>query len=288
MAPPPRVAPDQSPKAADAGPNRNAGPSEGMPEADALVLVESAAARLWTPEGAEALAYLRGRGLGPETIRAASAGRPSRPARTAAPTRARHRHPVVRGDRLALVKVRQPEGRRPKYAEVYRNPERPPTLYLSPETIRPGRPVVITEGEFDALMLGQALGELAAVVTLGSASGRPARTSWPPWPPPRGTSPPTRTRPGTRPPPRGTPTLGRVASGPRSVKDWTEAGTDAPGTAGTALNLPRWWGDDPGRSRPHRRSRGMIWPRGAGDRPAMTRARNRLPRPRAFSWHPER
>ena len=31
----------------------------------------------------------------------------------------------------------------------------------------------MTEGEFDALLLGQALGDLAAVVTLGSASAKP-------------------------------------------------------------------------------------------------------------------
>lgn len=42
----------------------------GLPEADALVLVEAAAVRLWTPEGANALAYLTGpRCLTPETIR---------------------------------------------------------------------------------------------------------------------------------------------------------------------------------------------------------------------------
>ena len=46
-------------------------------------------------------------------------------------------------------------------------------LYPGPEAIRPGRPLVIVEGEFDALCLGQELGELAAVVTLGSASGGP-------------------------------------------------------------------------------------------------------------------
>ena len=61
--------------------------------------------------------------------------------------------------------MRQPEGVRPKYAEVFRHPDRPPTLYPRPEAVRPGRAVVLTEGEFGALLLGQALGELAAVVT---------------------------------------------------------------------------------------------------------------------------
>jgi hypothetical protein len=49
-----------------------------------------------------------------------------------------------------------------------------PTLYPGRHVIRPGRPLVVTEGEFDAWLLGQELGDLAAVVTLGSASARPA------------------------------------------------------------------------------------------------------------------
>ena len=42
-----------------------------------------------------------------------------------------------------------------------------------PAIIEPGKPLVIVEGEFDALVLGQTLGDLAAVVTLGSASSQP-------------------------------------------------------------------------------------------------------------------
>jgi len=78
--------------------------------------------------------------------------------------------PWFDGDRLALVKIRQPEGKRPKYAEAYRDK---PALYPTPEAVRPGKPLVVTEGEFDALLLGQALGDLAAVLTLGSASIQP-------------------------------------------------------------------------------------------------------------------
>ena len=78
--------------------------------------------------------------------------------------------PWLDGDRLALVKIRQPEGRKPKYAEAFRDR---PRVYPDPAVIEPGRPLIIVEGEFDALLLGQALGELTAVVTLGSASSRP-------------------------------------------------------------------------------------------------------------------
>ena len=144
----------------------------GMPEAEALALVETAAVRLWTPEGAGALAYLHDRGLTDETIRAARLGfvppldLPGRP-----PWRC---HPVVpRGSRLALVKLRQPEGYAPKYREVFRDPARL-VCYPGPEVIEPGRPLVVTEGELDALLLGQELRDLAAVVTIGSASARPA------------------------------------------------------------------------------------------------------------------
>ena len=81
--------------------------------------------------------------------------------------------PQFDGDRLALVKIRQPEGRKPKYVEAFRDR---PQVYPDPAVIEPGRPLVIVEGEFDALLLGQALGRApglpgwAAVVTLGSTS----------------------------------------------------------------------------------------------------------------------
>ncbi len=134
-----------------------------------------AAGRLWKPEGTEALAYLQGRGLTDETIRAARLGVVGS---VSIPTREGDRCyqargvviPWFDGDRLALVKIRQPEGRKPKYAEAFRDR---PRVYPDPSVIEPGRPLVIVEGEFDALLLGQELRDLAAVVTLGSASSRP-------------------------------------------------------------------------------------------------------------------
>jgi DNA primase len=149
--------------------------SSGLPPADALALVEAAEKRLWTPEGAEALAYLRGRGLTDETIRRHRLGwTPGVRLLTADGIRFWRALGVVipwfDGDRLALAKIRQPEGRSPKYAEAFRDR---PTLYPGLEGIRRDAPLVATEGEFDALLLGQELGELAAVVTLGSASARP-------------------------------------------------------------------------------------------------------------------
>jgi len=138
-------------------------------------LVEDAAGRLWRPEGTRTLSYLRGRGLDDETIRAARLGCVES---VRIPTKHGDRTyrasgvsiPWFDGDRLALVKIRQPEGARPKYVEAYRDR---PRIYPGPLTIRPGRPLVVAEGEFDALLLDQQLHDAASVVTLGSASARP-------------------------------------------------------------------------------------------------------------------
>jgi hypothetical protein len=147
----------------------------GLPLADALALVTEAAGRLWTPEGAKALAYLCGRGLNDETIKAARLGvTPG----VMIPTREGDRSWSVRGitipwfdrDRLTLMKIRRPPGSEPKYVEGFRDR---PRVYPTLDAIEPGNPLVVAEGELDALLLGQALGELAAVVTLGSASARP-------------------------------------------------------------------------------------------------------------------
>src|SRR5271165_2573714 len=51
--------------------------------------------------------------------------------------------PWFDGDRLALVKIRQPEGRKPKYAEAYRDR---PRVYPDPAVIEPGRPLIIGRG----------------------------------------------------------------------------------------------------------------------------------------------
>ena len=213
----------------------------GLPEAAALALVGDADARLWSPEGAAALAYLTGRRcLAPATIRAARLGwTPG----VMVPTRDGDRSfqavgvviPWFDGDRLALVKIRQPDGRRPKYAEAYRDPARV-VCYPSPETIRPGRPLVMPEGEFDALALGEALGELAAVVTLGSASAHLAAgilarmLSAAPW------FVATDADPAGDKAAAGWPARGRRVRPPGSFKDWTEA-------KAAGIDLARWWRD---------------------------------------------
>lgn len=210
---------------------------EGMTPEAAAALVTEAAARLWSPEGSDALAYLTGpdRCLAPETIRSARLGvviepmdLPGRPRGIVIPWRV--------GSAPAMVKVRQPEGRRPKYHEAFRDRERLSGLYPGPEAIRPGRPLVIVEGEFDALCLGQESGELAAVVTLGSASGRPTPAilgkmlAARPW-----FIATDRDEAGDK-AAAGWPTSARRVRPPDPFKDWTEA------KAG-GVNLRRWWQD---------------------------------------------
>jgi hypothetical protein len=156
-------------------PENPAKESSGLSLADALKLVEDAARRIWTPEGANALAHLKARGLTDATIRAARLGwTPDATLRTADGVRYWRASGIVipwlEHDRVALVKIRQPEGRKPKYAEAFRDR---PAIYPAPSVVRPGKPLVIVEGEFDALLLGQTLGDLAGAVTLGSTSSKP-------------------------------------------------------------------------------------------------------------------
>jgi DNA primase len=105
LAPRPNTA--AKPPAAPTGP-------EGMPEADALALVVDAERCLWRSSGygPAALAYLHRRGLSDDTIRAARLGYADT---LALPGRPRGiTIPWLDGDRLVLLKIRQPDGRRPK------------------------------------------------------------------------------------------------------------------------------------------------------------------------------
>jgi len=69
-------------------------------------------------------------------------------------------------NRLAMINIRRLDGGKPKYVRAFSDR---PLIYPSPDVIRVGEPLIISEGEFDALLLGQELPE-AGVITLGSAS----------------------------------------------------------------------------------------------------------------------
>lgn len=131
---------------------------------EALELVAEAERRLWTIEGATALAYLKGRGLAEATIRAARLGVMETGITL----------PWFHGPDLTMVNVRRPEGSDPKY-RAFRGSRRG-GLYPGPHVIVPGYPLIVVEGEFDALLLGQELAGLAGVLTLGGASSRPDLT----------------------------------------------------------------------------------------------------------------
>jgi DNA primase len=152
----------RKPKSADDGP-----PSMLEPEA-ALDLVRLAEDALWSEAGSDALDYLRSRGLSDETIRRARLGWTPR-----LPLKGQPEGITIPWEcdgQLEAVNLRQPDGRRPKYRKVF---HAAPTIFPDPEVIEPGRPLVIVEGELDALLVGQEIGDLASVVTLGSASARP-------------------------------------------------------------------------------------------------------------------
>jgi len=209
---------------------------------EASTLVTEAAGRLWTPEGTEALAYLHNRGLTDETIRAARLGwMPG----VMIPTREGDRCfresgvtiPWHDGDRLTKINIRRPEGSDPKYRQAFGDR---PQIFPDPAAIEPGRPLVICEGELDALLLGQALGRApglpgwAAVVTLGSASARPAPSTLgvmlaaAPW-----FIATDADQAGDK-AASGWPALARRVRPPEPFKDWTEA-------AQAGVNLRYWW-----------------------------------------------
>jgi DNA primase len=150
--------------------------SSGISHDDALSVTETSKAALWAPGGAEALAYLRERGLVDDTIRSAGLGwvdklrLPKRDGSGTWPLSGVVLPWFDRG-RLSLVKVRRlglVNG--PKYVEVFRDR---PLLYPGRDSIRFGAPLIVCEGEFDSLLLGQELAGLdVGVVTLGSATGQ--------------------------------------------------------------------------------------------------------------------
>jgi DNA primase len=150
-------------------------PKERPPTLDpdeAARIVSDASERIWGAAGREGLDYLvEERGLTEETIRAARLGwcqgvklktQDGRPYTASGVV-----VPWFDGERLAMVKIRRMGDAKPKYIEAYRSL---PKAFPSLAKVRPGHPLVVVEGEFDALLLDQEIGEHAAVITIGSAS----------------------------------------------------------------------------------------------------------------------
>jgi hypothetical protein len=141
--------------------------------------------------------------------------------------------PWMDRDRLAMVKIRRPGGCEPKYAEAFRDR---PAIYPAPSVVRHGKPLVIVEGEFDALLLGQELVDLAAVVTLGSASARPEGSTFLAMLPAPAWLVATDADEAGDKAASGWPPRARRVRPPAPFKDWTEAFQ-------YPINLRRWWTD---------------------------------------------
>jgi len=140
-------------------------------------LCNDATRRLWTDAGKEGLEYLRRRGLEDETIKAAGLGYIERDD---------WKRPEVWGlvdkkiyipgpsivipktvdGNIHSVKFRRLSSGYPKYIQISESQ----TVLYGMDDVQDFRYMVLTEGEFDALLLRQEAGDLAAIATLGSAS----------------------------------------------------------------------------------------------------------------------
>jgi len=143
-------------------------------------VVETAESVLWSDQGAQARSYLARRGLSEETIRKARLGYcpEDRWVQGIFPDQEVWVPGGIviswlDGPDVTLINIRRPEGQ-PKYLAVKGSHRG--GIYPSRSGIVRGKPLVIVEGEFDALLLGQELDGLSSVVTLGSASDRPKPT----------------------------------------------------------------------------------------------------------------
>ena len=155
---------------------RTEAPSEAW-QAKARGFCSWAAGQLW--ETPAALAYLHGRGLIDETIRAAGLGWNPRQWDCKADTWGLDVKPVRLAIGLVIpceldgvlwyVKIRQPKAE-PKYLAV-RGSVLAGVLYVAPGPILPD--MILTEGELNALSLAQALGAVCSVASVGAAGNLP-------------------------------------------------------------------------------------------------------------------
>lgn len=158
--------------------------SELMPDASwqdaARGIIQQAEANLWRAEGEQARAYLMGRGLNEETIKMANLGfipgdyqewrtinGLNVPCGITIPW-------LIDGD-VWGVKVRRSAGEQ-RYQQI-RGSKLSNALYLADRT-QVGQCLLITEGEFDALIAYQVASDMVSVVSIGSASNSNINTYW--------------------------------------------------------------------------------------------------------------
>lgn len=155
---------------------------EGLVEAplvdfDELIrpLVEKSKDHLWSDSDSsrKILAYLEKRGIDQSSVKDYSIGAcpiDDDPKLSSIPRIAGIWIPWFSGGKIVATNVRRAANRKPKYMLI-RGSVRSSTF---PE-IQPfdGRPLLVVEGEFDAILLRHRIGAKIQVVTLGSASSRP-------------------------------------------------------------------------------------------------------------------
>jgi DNA primase len=155
-------------------------------QAQAQAFAERCETVLWTPVGAQALTYLRRRGLRDDTIRAARLGyhpaeRWERPDVWGLGAEHKKIHllqgivfPWYVGPELWRVLFRREGDDIPKEERYKPIAGGGNTLYRV-DTLRPNAPAMLVEGVLDALAVWQEAGDLIAVVAAGTTSGRRER-----------------------------------------------------------------------------------------------------------------
>jgi DNA primase len=152
-------------------------------QAKARAFIEACEQTLWTPVGAQALAYLHRRGLTDETIRAARLGyhtaeRWESPEAWGLP--AYHKKiyllrgivfPWLVGSELWRATFRRDGDDIPK-DKRYRPIAGGSNMLYRVDMLRPDAPVAMVEGPLDALSIAQEAGDLIAVVAAGTTGGR--------------------------------------------------------------------------------------------------------------------
>ena len=132
-------------------------------------------ATLWSDVGARARAWLNQRGLARDTVRSWRLGFSADAQRLCGLWVPRGIIiPCLVSGRIWYLKVRRAAGPA-KYSQVAGGQ----IALFGSDTITRHSTVVITEGEFDAILLHQEAGDLVSVVTLGSAAAR-LRDAWVP------------------------------------------------------------------------------------------------------------
>jgi DNA primase len=147
-------------------------PSSSVPatawQHQALDVVSYCQATLWSDAGTEARGWLNRRGLAKDTVRKWRLGFNPRDRKLCGLWVPRGIViPCLAAGQIWYLKVRRATGQA-KYSQVSGGQ----VALFGANTIASHDTVVITEGEFDAMLLHQEVGDLVGVVTMGSAAAR--------------------------------------------------------------------------------------------------------------------